>query len=173
MKIKILPIFNYFFGHNGANSYKFPSLLLHNKNHRKLYINILIIKTPCKIYNMCISFISGLILGIALVIFVCVLSDECSSTTSYSSSLGILHPDRKLHLLVTSPPRHNYQWSFVLAVLAFLASEVTAVFCLLAFLKRFSSEVGTLLRRCKTQLAPISQKNNHFYDITLRLNYQK
>ena len=83
----------------------------------------------------------GLILGSALIIFVCVLSDECGSTGSPSS---LTRPDATSANDDSTAKRsgYSYGWSFLLAVAAFLAAEASATLCLSAFLNRFESEVS-------------------------------
>ena len=43
-----------------------------------------------------------------------------------------------------SRDQYSYGWSFVLATLGFLGSELSALLCLAAFLNRFDSEVKIL-----------------------------
>ena len=88
-------------------------------------------------------FISGLILGGGLIIFVCALSDEYGPRPMTSSRNVI-----KLSAFIandsnfTKTSSYNYGWSFMLAVCGFLCSEISAFLCLTAFLNRFDSEVN-------------------------------
>ena len=53
-----------------------------------------------------------------------------------------------------STSNYNYGWSFMLAVLGFLCSEISAVLCITAFLNRFESEVRKVncnVRRTKLE----------------------
>ena len=95
----------------------------------------------------CIFVLIGLILGGGLIIFVCALSDEFGSRPMTSSRNAI-----KLSAFMSndsnygnSTSNYNYGWSFMLAVLGFLCSEISAVLCITAFLNRFESEVRILL----------------------------
>ena len=95
-------------------------------------------------YKTCIFVLTGLILGGGLIIFVCALSDEFGSRPMTSSRNAI-----KLSAFMSndsnygnSTSNYNYGWSFMLAVLGFLCSEISAVLCITAFLNRFESEVS-------------------------------
>ena len=95
-------------------------------------------------YKTCIFVLTGLILGGGLIIFVCALSDEFGSRPMTSSRNAI-----KLSAFISndsnygnSTSNYNYGWSFMLAVLGFLCSEISAVLCITAFLNRFESEVS-------------------------------
>jgi hypothetical protein len=97
-------------------------------------------------------FFPGLILGASLIVFVCALSDECGPHSSASASAAVAtssaYSDRTRQYLQQS--RYGYGWSFSLAVLAFVTAEVSAMFCLHAFLRRFDSEVRVCSNSTKT-----------------------
>jgi len=96
--------------------------------------------------------VGGLTLGCGLIMFVCVLSDEFGAAANHweagggAASTGLVtsssqqvtsHP---MHHQRWSSPNYSYGWSFLLAVVGFLAAEFSAVLCLTAFLNRFESE---------------------------------
>ena len=102
--------------------------------------------------------VPGVVLGGSLIMFACFLGNECDvrvrpATGGGSSDAGL---GGGLHRhkfgggggvgLDARPPvatSYSYGWSFALAVLAFLASEASAVLCFTAFIRRFDSEVRT------------------------------
>ena len=51
--------------------------------------------------------------------------------------------------------QYSYGWSFILATLGFLGSELSALLCLAAFLNRFDSEV----RICKCNMNTVEKWN--------------
>eukprot|EP00094_Tigriopus_californicus_P003132 TCALIF_03014-PA protein Name:"Protein of unknown function" AED:0.15 eAED:0.15 QI:0/0.5/0/0.66/1/1/3/0/444 len=76
----------------------------------------------------------------------CRISDHCYSSFAeeFSSQpqpqgMSNFHPNRAPQTPILSP-HYYYGWSFILAVLAFLGSEISAVLCFSAFLNRFDSE---------------------------------
>ncbi len=87
---------------------------------------------------------TGLILFSGLVVFVCVLSDECGPNPIYDKA-KLTHPPKDEDGLTAH--RHSfdsgysYGWSFLMAAMAFLAAEASAAFCLTAFLNKFETEV--------------------------------
>ena len=94
-------------------------------------------------------FISGVVLGGSLIMFACFLVNECDATTATAASTaGHVQTATKYGGAAKNPrsgvaTSYSYGWSFLLAVLAFLASEASAVLCFTAFLRRFDSEVRT------------------------------
>ena len=96
-----------------------------------------------------------MVLGGSLIMFACFLGNECdvrvrpSTGGSIDAGLGVAHHRPKFGDgggLDARPPvatSYTYGWSFALAVLAFLASEASAVLCFTAFIRRFDSEVRT------------------------------
>ena len=82
-------------------------------------------------------------MGCGLIVFACALSDEFGSRPM-SSTRNVLQFSTSFmdnESNIKTPPHYNYGWSFMLAVLGFLCSEVSAVLCLTAFLNRFDTEV--------------------------------
>ena len=101
---------------------------------------------------------TGLLLGCCLLILVCTISEEfgpANSRTKLSSSSSVLKSESRSYLQRQNPPissgqtkdeytsgdQYSYGWSFILATLGFLGSELSALLCLAAFLNRFDSEV--------------------------------
>ena len=103
---------------------------------------------------------TGLLLGCCLLILVCTISEEfgpANSRTKLSSasSSSVLKSESRSYLQrqnspissgqtkeeYTSGDQYSYGWSFILATLGFLGSELSALLCLAAFLNRFDSEV--------------------------------
>ena len=104
---------------------------------------------------------TGLLLGCCLLILVCTISEEfgpANSRTKLSSSSSVLKSESRSYLQRQNPPissgqtkdeytsgdQYSYGWSFILATLGFLGSELSALLCLAAFLNRFDSEVKIL-----------------------------
>ena len=91
--------------------------------------------------------ISGVVLGGSLIMFACFLVNECDVRAVAAASSGV--GSGRLRFKYGQPASqpvatsYSYGWSFVLAVLAFLASEASAVLCFTAFIRRFDSEVRT------------------------------
>ena len=104
--------------------------------------------------------ISGVVLGGSLIMFACFLGNECDVRAPAASPGGAAGPgiprstyggdydDAASRQPVATS--YSYGWSFVLAVLAFLASEASAVLCFTAFIRRFDSEVRTKGMRKKS-----------------------
>eukprot|EP00093_Oithona_nana_P013227 13227.XXX_613201_594038_1 [CDS] Oithona nana genome sequencing. len=103
--------------------------------------------------------LGGLLLGCCLLILVCTISEEfgpANSRTKLSSasSSSVLKSESRSYLQrqnspissgqtkeeYTSGDQYSYGWSFILATLGFLGSELSALLCLAAFLNRFDSE---------------------------------
>ncbi len=85
---------------------------------------------------------TGLILGSALIVFACVLSDECGEhPLAQPPTLSPYHPDFGQHQQQHGH-RYAYGWSYLMAIAAFLGAEVSAALCLSAFLGRFESEAS-------------------------------
>ena len=119
-------------------------------------------------------YFSGLLLGCCLLILVCTISEEfgpaSASRAAWSrselstassplkldssmisggrSSLGSSR-DRYSSSKEGSRDQYSYGWSFILATLGFLGSELSALLCLAAFLNRFDSEVRKDRCLCK------------------------
>ena len=94
--------------------------------------------------------ISGVVLGGSLIMFACFLGNECdvrATSPGGAAGPGILRStyggDDDAASRQPVATSYSYDWSFVLAVLAFLASEASAVLCFTAFIRRFDSEVRT------------------------------
>ena len=112
----------------------------------------------CPIWNSFLYF-AGLLLGCCLLILVCTISEEfgpANSRTKLSSASTVLKSESRSYLQRQNPPislgqskedqygsgdQYSYGWSFILATLGFLGSELSALLCLAAFLNRFDSEV--------------------------------
>lgn len=86
----------------------------------------------------------GVVLGGSLIMFACFLVNECDvrAVAAASSGVGSGRLRSKYGQPASQPvaTSYSYGWSFVLAVLAFLASEASAVLCFTAFIRRFDSE---------------------------------
>lgn len=106
--------------------------------------------------------ISGLLLGCCLLILVCTISEEFGSAGGGGGRSHLGGSRSKLSSTASSSPlksesgmishgyfgssggsrdQYSYGWSFILATLGFLGSELSALLCLAAFLNRFDSEV--------------------------------
>ena len=111
--------------------------------------------------------------------FACFLGNECDvrvlPATGGSSDTGL---GGALHRhkfgggvgLDARPPvatSYSYGWSFALAVLAFLASEASAVLCFTAFIRRFDSEVRTYVGKVKRERRSESRRPRLRPEITL------
>ena len=92
-------------------------------------------------------------MGCCLLILVCTISEEFGSSRN---GLVSRESRSKLSSTASSSPlksesvgfyfeqqgdQYSYGWSFILATLGFLGSELSALLCLAAFLNRFDSEV--------------------------------
>ena len=115
-------------------------------------------KSSTYLYYLYLYF-SGLLLGCCLLILVCTISEEfgpasaaASSRSELSSTVSPLKLDSRMisgggrgrggySYSEGSRDQYSYGWSFILATLGFLGSELSALLCLAAFLNRFDSEV--------------------------------
>ena len=81
-----------------------------------------------------------MVLGGSLIMFACILANECDVRPRLQrSKYGDIDDATTNRAPVATS--YSYGWSFALAVLAFLASEASAVLCFTAFIRRFESEV--------------------------------
>ncbi len=66
---------------------------------------------------------------------------KLSSATAGTAASSLSTQDSKLLYQANGHDQYSYGWSFILATLGFLGSELSALLCLAAFLNRFESEV--------------------------------
>lgn len=73
--------------------------------------------------------------------FACILANECDVRPGLQQRTKYGGTDDDATNRQPVATSYSYGWSFALAVLAFLASEASAVLCFTAFIRRFESEV--------------------------------
>ena len=126
--------------------------------------------------------VPGVVLGGSLIMFACFLGNECDvrvrpAASGGSSDAGLGGALHRTKFgggggvgLDARPPvatSYSYGWSFALAVLAFLASEASAVLCFTAFIRRFDSEVRTYVGKVKRERRSESRRPRLRPEITL------
>ena len=129
--------------------------------------------------------VPGVVLGGSLIMFACFLGNECdvrvrpaaSGSSSDAGLGGALHRTKfgggggvGLDARPPVATSYSYGWSFALAVLAFLASEASAVLCFTAFIRRFDSEVRTYVGKVKRERRSESRRPRLRPEITLPID---
>ena len=128
--------------------------------------------------------VPGVVLGGSLIMFACFLGNECDvrvrPAAGGSSDAGLGGALHRAKFgggggvgLDARPPvatSYSYGWSFALAVLAFLASEASAVLCFTAFIRRFDSEVRTYVGKVKRERRSESRRPRPRPEITLPID---